>query len=245
LLRNIVIEKKTEYADLELKTADILNNVTVLADKKELGRMFSNLINNAAEAVNGCHIKGIITIGLKRKNDTAEGIIKDNGKGIPKDVLPRLCRKGASYGKKNGSGLGLWHAEQLCKKLGGSLKIESAEGAGTQIIINLPIVKDDNSAVLIDDDMLVRRSWEVAARRKDINLKSYASYAGFIKESNNCPASAKIYIDSELGEERGEVIAEDLFKKGFKEIWLETGHSASKFAGNKYIKGVLGKEPPF
>ena len=54
------------------------------------------------------------------------------------------------------------------------------------------------------------------------------------------------YIDSELGHElRGEVYAEGLFKRGFKELYLATGHDADYFGDLPWIKGIVGKKPPF
>ncbi len=55
-----------------------------------------------------------------------------------------------------------------------------------------------------------------------------------------------IYIDSELENDvKGEDIAKELDEKGFKNIYMETGHPKEQFAHLKFIKEVIGKEPPF
>ena len=67
-----------------------------------------------------------------------------------------------------------------------------------------------------------------------------------INISDSYPKETKIYIDSELGKNiKGEDIAKELNTKGFNNIYIETGHPKEQFAHLKFIKEVIGKEPPW
>lgn len=70
----------------------------------EFKRVIINLINIAAEAIENVG-EVIISVTHAGKSVTIE--IKDNGKGIPKAVLPKLGERGFSFGKQAGTGLGL------------------------------------------------------------------------------------------------------------------------------------------
>ncbi len=127
----------------------------------EFKRILSNLIDNSLEALGS---KGEVSLKLTQFGNCARLEILDNGKGIPKEVLSSLGRKGATYGKEQGTGLGLYHAIQRVKGWGGDLRIYSTEGVGTTVILELPLtsvpktfahqlVLESNSSVFtLDDD---------------------------------------------------------------------------------------------
>jgi signal transduction histidine kinase len=73
----------------------------------EFKRLISNLINNAVEAMES---GGQVNVSLRSEGADIQIEIQDNGKGIPKELLPRLGAKGETHGKPGGSGLGLFHA---------------------------------------------------------------------------------------------------------------------------------------
>lgn len=64
--------------------------------------------------------------------------IKDSGCGIPEDLLPRLLKERATFGKRDGNGLGLFHAAGAIDAVGGKIEIHSKEGLGTTIVIEVP-----------------------------------------------------------------------------------------------------------
>ncbi len=135
----------------------------------EFERVVSNLLNNAVESLgpNGG------TVGV-RLGGTAESIrieVKDNGTGIPPEVLSRLTEYGFSSGKPGGSGLGLYHAKRRIEAWGGTLLIESNPGEGTKVVILLPrcgapawhvselLIVPGTEVAVIDDDRGIHRRW--------------------------------------------------------------------------------------
>jgi len=145
----------------------------------EFKRVVSNLVNNAVEALNG---KGNVTVGLKSDNGHILLMVKDSGKGIPPDLLPRLMERGATFGKEGGSGLGLYHAKETMEGWGGGINIDSKVGEGTTIILTLPKqnppdwfvpkleLHSDSTVVILDDDVSIHKIWE--GRLEALKLKN-------------------------------------------------------------------------
>lgn len=104
----------------------------------EFKRLLSNILDNAVQAIEG---KGNIQVSLLRARNSAIIQIVDEGRGIPKAVLPTLAQKGVSVGKENGTGLGLFHARKTVESWGGKLDIQSELGHGTTIAIHLPLAE--------------------------------------------------------------------------------------------------------
>jgi hypothetical protein len=67
--------------------------------------------------------------------------VKDDGKGIPENQLPLVFEKGHTYGKQSGSGLGLYSAKKFTEESGGTIKVSSKIGIGTNVDLALPVVE--------------------------------------------------------------------------------------------------------
>lgn len=215
----------------------------------EFARALSNIVGNALEAVGP---RGLVRLTLINKGGEVAICVADDGPGIAPGVLSKLARPGFTSGKAGGSGLGLAHAKVALESWGGRLEIESELGRGTSVRLILPRVEtppptqDAGTAVLIDDDPLVRMNWTVAAKRAGNALKVYPDAASFIKEAGDCARDTPIFIDSDLGKGvKGEEAAKELLALGFTELSLATGHDPASFPPLPHIKAIRGKEPPW
>jgi hypothetical protein len=101
--------------------------------------------------------------------------------------------------------------------------------------------------VLIDDDELVRMTWEISATNSNIKIDCYPDYETFsLKKHQYNLITAAIYIDSNLANNiNGEDIAKTLFNDGFKNIYLATGYEKDRFKDLTFLSGVQGKTPPW
>jgi FixJ family two-component response regulator len=100
--------------------------------------------------------------------------------------------------------------------------------------------------VLIDDNKNLRQGWRFAADHAGKNILTFASPAEFEALLPRPSFTTPIYIDSDLGcGIQGETYAKALFEKGFKEIYLVTGHPPSHFRFLPWIRAILSKTPPF
>ena len=137
----------------------------VVADGKELMRLLSNLINNAVEAF--ANETGRVVVAVRAHEDTIHLSLRDNGRGIPPEILQRLGEAGVTHGKEgtqSGSGLGVYHAKKSVEATGGQFKISSQVGVGTMIDIYLPraiapvwfldaiVLKPGMEIISLDDD---------------------------------------------------------------------------------------------
>jgi signal transduction histidine kinase len=135
LLENVIAEKKMQTSPSPNFTLNLFINSDAqssrsLVNKVEFCSLVSNLINNSIESLDS---EGEIYIKLSRNALNLILEITDNGKGIPADVLKNVGRRGYSYNKINGSGLGLYYAISNLRAWGGDFGIDSSVGKGTQI----------------------------------------------------------------------------------------------------------------
>jgi signal transduction histidine kinase len=104
----------------------------------ELNQVWTNLIDNAVDAMDG---KGTITIRTARENGSALIEIADTGPGIPADIQGRIFEPFFSTKEVgHGTGLGLdisWRI--VVKKHHGDIQVQSQPG-DTRFQIRLPIV---------------------------------------------------------------------------------------------------------
>jgi signal transduction histidine kinase len=103
----------------------------------ELNQVWTNLIDNAADAMDG---KGEITIRTRRENGWAVVEIEDNGPGIPAEIAPKIFDPFFTTkppGKGTGLGLSTSHSI-ITQKHKGKIRVESRPGS-TRFTVKLPI----------------------------------------------------------------------------------------------------------
>ncbi|MBI1727662.1 MAG: hypothetical protein HYR50_10365 [Candidatus Rokubacteria bacterium] len=109
-------------------------------DRTLLRQAILNLVKNGLEALGR---GGKLTVGTRRVDDQVEIVIRDTGPGIAPDVGKRLFEQFFTT-KPQGTGLGLYISRQIIEEHGGTLRWESAPGAGTTFTASLPIKKADH-----------------------------------------------------------------------------------------------------
>jgi two-component system nitrogen regulation sensor histidine kinase NtrY len=102
-----------------------------LARPAELREVLMNVFENARAAGSG---RIAISVGCDEQRVSVT--VRDDGSGIPADILPRIFEPHFST-RTTGSGLGLAISRRLLDAWGGSIAIESATGAGTLVTIEL------------------------------------------------------------------------------------------------------------
>jgi len=115
------------------------NKLYALADAARVEEVIENLILNAIEAMGDNH--GTLTVEAGPDPNGAPSFsVSDTGPGMsPAFIENRLFRPFATT-KKNGIGLGLYTCREVIRASGGSIDVQSVEGAGTTFRVVLPSI---------------------------------------------------------------------------------------------------------
>jgi signal transduction histidine kinase len=112
----------------------------VVADRDSLRSVFTNLLINSLEAIDG--EGGTVTVRLfPEEPDRARVEISDSGKGIPAADIAKVFEPYYST-KETGTGLGLAIVKKAIDDHGGSISVTSKQGSGTTFTIILPAKPD-------------------------------------------------------------------------------------------------------
>jgi two-component system cell cycle sensor histidine kinase PleC len=111
------------------------------ADPHALYQILGNLIDNAVKFTPE---GGQVAVRLRQVPGALNIYIEDTGIGIPKEKIDRIGRpfeqvEGDLTRSYQGSGLGLAIARSLAELHGGSLRLRSSIGAGTIVMVHLPL----------------------------------------------------------------------------------------------------------
>ena len=159
---NIVHEKQYQYQhkkvsfNYQFHTGTYFSfiNVQPVAFKRSM----SNLINNAVDAI--VHAKGAVGISLELTDNKIRIKIRDNGLGMPEDVISKIKNQVAvTHGKENGHGVGLTQVADTLRNNDGQLSIDSEIGIGTCMTLEFPVIEPPNwiadSIALNSNDIVV------------------------------------------------------------------------------------------
>lgn len=117
--------------------------------------------------------------------------------------------------------------------------------AGIVPIILLDAI-DLFDAILIDDDELVHMTWAAAAKEASKSIKIFFTPNEFYDYSKQLVRETNIYIDANLRDGiRGEDVAKKSFDLGFQNIYISSGYEKDQFKTLTFLKGVIGKNPPW
>ncbi len=107
-------------------------------DAKKMERVFYNLLLNACDAVP--RNRGLVQVSIAAAGDGHLAVrVADNGRGIAPEVRGKLFQPFTSFGKENGSGLGLAVVQKIVQDHGGVVSVESTSAAGTVFRVVLPV----------------------------------------------------------------------------------------------------------
>ena len=109
----------------------------VMADREKLMQVSINLLQNAVEAVENDPGARVV-FGLFTTDSTLLLEVADTGPGLPEEVKARLYEPFFTT-KTKGTGLGLAIVHKLVKAMGGTVSLESRQGEGTTVRVEIPL----------------------------------------------------------------------------------------------------------
>ena len=136
IMLSMSLRAQEKGIDLILDTLDI-DIPGLIGDAARLRQIMTNLLGNAIKFTHSGHIG--VNVATKARHDNAVELtiqVKDTGVGIAMDKLDSIfeafSQEDSSVTRRfGGTGLGLSITQQLCKLMGGDIKVESSKGVGS------------------------------------------------------------------------------------------------------------------
>jgi len=116
----------------------------VYGNADQLIGVLSNLLTNANKHIS----KGEIIVNIEAKERFISVTVKDNGVGIPPDIIPHVFERGVSGSGSTGMGLAI--CKNTVESHGGTIRINSEIGKGTEVVFKIPIF---NKERLVEADV--------------------------------------------------------------------------------------------
>lgn len=132
----VLMEPQLNMKGVELIITAAPGLPVIVAEPNHLKQVLINLIKNSVEASPATG--GQIYIDIKLENNRIVLVTRDNGCGIPPDILRNLGSPFVST-KETGTGLGLTVSFKIIQNHGGKMTVSSAVGKGTTFTIQLPV----------------------------------------------------------------------------------------------------------
>ncbi len=104
-------------------------------DEEKMKQALINIVQNSIEAMTD---GGTLKVSTRARDKKVEVRLKDTGAGIPEEDLDKVFEVFYTS-KEKGTGLGLPISFHIIEMHGGTIEIESTEGAGTACIITLAV----------------------------------------------------------------------------------------------------------
>jgi putative PEP-CTERM system histidine kinase len=118
------------------------SSLHALADPVRVEEVLENLVLNALEAMT--EQGGTLTIeAAQTANGAAMFSVSDTGRGMSRIFVDTRLFRPFSTTKKTGIGLGLYTCREVLKASGGTIEVDSVEGAGTTFRVVLPSIPHD------------------------------------------------------------------------------------------------------
>jgi hypothetical protein len=150
-------------------------------------------------------------------DDYLELEVRDDGVGIPPEVLPHVFEPFFSTKGAKGTGLGLATCYGIVTQAGGTIRVESEVGRGTTFFVRLPVVDSDPASeraprssravrqvLVVDDESIVRDTVARMLQAEGFEVRTAATLAeGRAVLRDRSIAIDLLLADVMLGEERG------------------------------------------
>jgi len=128
--------------NLEFEWHPVPHRIILFADKTQLNRLFTNLLQNAVEACDNIENKKIV---MSEELEDGYIIVKisDNGHGIPQQVQEKIFIPNFTT-KSSGTGLGLAMSKNIIEQAKGELWFETKENEGSVFFVKIPLFRVSN-----------------------------------------------------------------------------------------------------
>lgn len=111
---------------------------TIFGDAEKLRQVFSNILDNAADALHGRDGDRCLDLFVENGGRRATVRVRDNGPGIAADRIDRIFNPFFTT-KDHGTGLGMAISKKIVEAHEGLIDVVSEPGRGTEFVVSLPL----------------------------------------------------------------------------------------------------------
>ena len=152
LIKKVIFSEKTAHPNIGYRLECTATNTNMPADERQITRAFTNLLKNAAEAIEEAdkkkteHEDGTTRtvhseIHVTISGDAASQLmveVLDNGPGFPPSLLERIMEPYVTS-KEKGSGLGLAIVKKIMEDHGAEMLLNNRENGGAEVILTFTV----------------------------------------------------------------------------------------------------------
>ncbi|HYG81745.1 MAG TPA: ATP-binding protein, partial [Pyrinomonadaceae bacterium] len=138
-----MVEVKAQESGIETRVEQAGDVPPVLGDAEALRSVFTNLIINGMQAIDGEGGRLVINISAEDGGRNARVEVTDTGRGIAPEDISKVFEPYFST-KDTGTGLGLAIVKKAVDDHGGTISVRSKLGEGTTFVITLPATATDD-----------------------------------------------------------------------------------------------------
>jgi signal transduction histidine kinase len=135
--RRIKARTEKRFPEVALEINGSLSGVRLRIPEEKLYTIFTNLIDNAANANRG---KGKVRMNFEPGEDRLRVAIEDEGPGIPSDLKTDLFKPMRKGKDSPGTGMGLSIVKSFVTEEGGAITYDDSYKSGARFVIELPIL---------------------------------------------------------------------------------------------------------
>ncbi|MFP5386738.1 MAG: ATP-binding protein [Bacteriovoracia bacterium] len=208
-LGQIIQEKKMQYRTCPNLTINFTSSQSCFSvfsslESETFKRIISNLLDNAIEAIN---FNGKVKLLLSSNSQSFEIEVLDSGPKISSELLSKIFEKGFTT-KKEGNGLGLYHAKKEIEAAQGTISFIQKEM--TSVKITLPLgevpntfvttidVKNIKRVIILDDDESIHQIWKKRFKNINVELEHFYNSCNLLNVYNEIPEDCFLLSDFEL-----------------------------------------------
>tara|TARA_R110000787_G_scaffold286335_3_gene404234 strand:- start:34050 stop:36326 length:2277 start_codon:yes stop_codon:yes gene_type:complete len=150
LCRQAVFLEQNRDADVTFTSELPADDVYIQCDARQISRVLTNVLKNAAESIEGAReeggndIKGEVQLHMAQADGEVIITIDDDGRGLPEDGRDRLTEPYVTTRDK-GTGLGLAIVKKIIEEHDGLLELSDREPRGARVKMSLPLGKTRQS----------------------------------------------------------------------------------------------------
>jgi two-component system nitrogen regulation sensor histidine kinase NtrY len=151
LLQSVLVLQRVR-GGVDYSLRDEAGTCFINADKGQLQRVFTNLLENAYNAIaerEGTNLpQGRIEVVVRKTQGGSLAVeIHDNGRGLPEDKDVDQLFDPYVTTRKHGTGLGLAIVKKVMDEHGATVRLKRREEGGTLVLLSFPIVESSHEVV--------------------------------------------------------------------------------------------------